>query len=187
MRLFFLLLYFVATCSNGAASGDEPDSCIGRFCLYKPETESAFVRQFGKGSVRSDIDDKDIHYRCFYAAQLSAWIEFQFGSHEAKSAEMVDIFVSRERLCPDTYTIRVPLNGHLKNGEVTLGMRESAFIEKNGRPPRVEILAAHPKNSIFDKRFGDRAYVYESDGSVLYSVVYIANGEVKSYRLSVVE
>lgn len=184
LLLFFLLIY----CSAFSAPAHvKLDSCVGNFCLFKPFMDQKFVKRFGKGGVRVDEDDRLVHYRCFYIAGSKVWAEFEFDNHRSNSSELVSVFVSRSKLCSDAFVPRAPLSIDLEKGKIVIGMNEPDLVEKLGRPGRVEVLSDAPKNPIFNKRFGDRAYVYETANSVLYGVIYIRGIEVIGYRLSVEE
>ena len=63
-------------------------------------------------------------------------------------------------------------------------MKEAEVIEKLGPPARIQTLVPEPYNSIFDNRFGDRALIYTTDGSLLLSVVYFKDGKVVNYLIS---
>jgi hypothetical protein len=184
-----ILLFFLLICRSapGAPSQPELGSCVGNLCLYKPLTDQQFVNRFGKGWVRIDEADRLTHYRCFYVRDSKLWAEFQFGVHGVNSPELVSVFLSRLKLCAETYTARTPLNTNLEHGKIVMGMSETDVIEQLGHPARIEMLSANARNPIFDKRFGDRAYIYEMADSVLYAVVYMHDAKLIGFRLSVEE
>lgn len=145
------------------------------------------MNRFGKGRLRADEVDRLAHYRCFYLPGSKMWAEFQFGIHAANSPKLVSIFLSRLKLCAETYTTRTPLNINLENGRIVMGMSEADVVNQLGRPARIEKLSGNVTNPIFDKRYGERAYVYETADSVLYGVLYIHDAKVIGFRLSVEE
>jgi len=184
LPLLFLLIFRGALCVPVYL---KLDPCIGNFCLFKPIADRQFVERFGPGSVRFDKDDHSVLFRCFYLKNSKTWVEFQFGSHTSELPKLMSVFVSGSKLCSDSFLPRALLDASFERGKIFMGMSESQLVMKMGQPARVELLSGNHKNSIYDKRFGDRAFVYETDDSVLYGVLYIGNSKVVGYRLSVEE
>jgi hypothetical protein len=181
-----LVLCFLLLCNRTVEAAPHIASCIGDFCLYRPLTEQQFVDRFGKGEVRIS-DDSDGTYRCFYIPESKAWAEFLFSGHSSVQREMIEIFISRTRLCHETFVPRSPIPLDFEHGGLALGEESSHIVARMGLPSRVEQLSVGAKNPIFDKRLGDSAYVYETADSVLYGVVYATGGRLSGYRLSASE
>jgi len=188
MRSLFPLIFLVvirsAPCDPMQA---KLDACAGDFCLTNPVGDRQFVERYGHGSVRFDKDEPSAYFRCFYMKSSGMWVEFQFGGHSSDSPEMMSVFVSRSRLCSDSFAPRASFDIRLERVKNLIGMSEREVITRMGRPSRIELLSGNPKNSIFDKRFGDHAFVYETEDSVLYRVFYFSNSKAVGYRLSVEE
>ncbi|MES2320437.1 MAG: hypothetical protein V4631_23415 [Pseudomonadota bacterium] len=166
-----------------ASAATSSDSCIGNFCLYKPLTEKQFVHQYGRGEVRRDDYNTDVRYRCFYERDFGRWVQFQFSNHGAESAHLEAVMIGKTELCSARHRTRRPMNLRMGQG-IALGMKEGEVIEKLGRPTRKQPLVPEPHNSIFDSRYGDHALVYETDHSLLLSVVYLKDGKVTNYLIS---
>jgi len=183
LAVLFIFMGFDASCATANA---KLDSCIANFCLFKPMPDREFVERFGKGGVRFDADDRSTYFRCFYLENYKMWIEFQFDEHTSSQPEIVSVFVTQSKLCSKAFTPHAPMELGIKKEKTFIGMSESELFARMGAA-RIEPLLDKPKNSIFDRKFGDNAYIYEANDSVLYGVIYIRNSRVVGCRLSVEE
>lgn len=80
------------------------------------------------------------------------------------------------------------MNLKIEKGAVTIGMSAKDVAAKLGAPSRIVTLSPHAPNDIFDSQFGDHAWIYETDGELLFSAIYYErreNGELSTLEFGI--
>jgi len=179
----FILLIFSLYSSSSTAS-ESPNSCVGNFCMLKPLTEKQFVARYGGGGLRHDDDEKELRYRCFYDDATRQWAEFEFSRHEDREPRHLQgVTLGQAEMCSRNYRSQRPMNLKIARGAVAIGMSEKEVAEKMPSPSKIVPLSPRADSRIYDSRFGDHAWIYESDESLLFTAIYFRDGKMVNYRL----
>lgn len=177
------ILMFALFVSNSNAA-ESPYPCVGSFCMLKPLTEKQFVVRYGEGALRHDDDEKELRYRCFYDGARRQWAEFEFSRHgDREPRHLQGVTLGQAEMCSRHYRSQSPMNLKIARGAVAIGMNAKDVAEKMPPPSKIVSLSSSADNRIYDSQFGDLAWIYESDDSLLFTAIYFKDGKMVNYRL----
>lgn len=183
---FISLAIALFSCSSVAAP--LPDSCVGNFCMFKPPTERQFVSRYGEGAFRRDDHDSELRYRCFNDGIQKLWVQFQFSRHGDREARHLEaIMLGDYELCAKRLRSKRSMNLKIAKGAVVIGMSAKEVTDKIGPPSRIMTLSPQAPNLIYDSRFGDHVWLYDTDEELLFNGLYLRDGKSVNYRLSFTE
>jgi hypothetical protein len=186
-KMLTILCFICAASLTSIPAKADVEACLDRICLddYRPRL-AEIKRLYGSGSIERSFHRNTV---CFQDGSRS--VRFTFMDEPDYRGALVDVFLTREKLCKTHVSSRRKLP--FQTGKkVKLGDPEEKVIAAYGAPSHivdaVKRVIDQPLNHTEDDyslRHGEKVLYYAVEGTeLLTAMFYIKRGTVNAIMLS---